>query len=58
MDAIVGILDLGFPTAVAAWFLFRLEKRLDDLIEQQAKMLGYIRALTDKRGHTHGESTN
>jgi hypothetical protein len=40
MDAVLQILrEFGFPIFVCLWFMNRLEKRLDRLVEVQAKLV-------------------
>lgn len=39
------IREFGFPTVVALWFMWRVEKRLDKLIEQESRQLTAIAVL-------------
>lgn len=40
-DQVLTVLrEYGFPTLVCLWFMWRTERRLDALIEQQAQILG------------------
>lgn len=44
MDQAINLLrEFGFPIFVCVWFMYRLEKKVDGLINQQAQvMLGLI----------------
>jgi hypothetical protein len=44
------IIAVGFPIFTALWFMFRTDKRLDKLNDQQAEQIVLLKNIVERKG--------